>query len=77
MENRLVKATGATTVNLAYDPLGRLFQTSGGSAGTTRFHYDGDELVGEYDSSNAMIRRYVHGRGVDDPVPFLAVGGFT
>ncbi|HYJ28879.1 MAG TPA: hypothetical protein VEW25_00885 [Allosphingosinicella sp.] len=32
-ENRLVSASGARTATLVYDPLGRLFQTSGGSAG--------------------------------------------
>jgi RHS repeat-associated protein len=68
IENRLVSASGASTATLVYDPLGRLFQTSGGSAGTTRFLYDGDELVGEYDANGAMLRRYVHGAGVDDPL---------
>lgn len=67
-ENRLVSATGAKTATLVYDPLGRLFQTSGGSAGITQFLYDGDELVAEYDGSGTMLRRYAHGIGVDDPL---------
>ena len=33
VENRLVSASGAKTAALVYDPLGRLFQTSGGAAG--------------------------------------------
>src|SRR3954466_7167688 len=45
-ENRLVSRSGG--IALAYDPNGRLFQTSGGSAGTTQLLYDGDELIGEY-----------------------------
>jgi RHS repeat-associated protein len=68
VENRLVSATGANNATLDYDPLGRLFETSGGSAGTTRFLYDGDELVAEYDASGAMLKRYVHGSAVDDPL---------
>ena len=72
IENRLVKAvSGSTTVNLAYDPLGRLFQTDKGSSGTTtKFLYDGDALVLEYNSSNAVLDRYVHGSnaGADDPL---------
>ena len=44
-ENRLISASGARSAALAYDPLGRLHSTSGGSAGETRFLYDGDELV--------------------------------
>jgi len=67
-ENRLVTATGSQTATLVYDPLGRLFQTSGGAAGTTQFLYDGDELVAEYNGSNVVLRRYVHGIGNDDPV---------
>ena len=37
-ENRLTGATGAKTASLAYDPLGRLFETSGsGGPGLRRF----------------------------------------
>jgi len=63
-ENRLVSSSAGA--NLLYDPLGRLFQISGGG-GATQFLYDGDELVAEYDGSNNLLRRYVHGAGVDDP----------
>ena len=67
-ENRLVSASGGRSATLAWDPLGRLFQTSGGSAGVTQFLYDGDELVAEYDATGALLRRYVHGIGNDDPL---------
>ena len=67
-ENRLVTASGGRSAALAWDPLGRLFQTSGGSTGTTQFLYDGDELVAEYDASGTLLRRYVHGIGSDDPL---------
>jgi RHS repeat-associated protein len=66
IENRLIGAPGGLT--LAYDPLGRLFQTSGGSFPTTRYLYDGDALVAEYDGAGEMTRRYVHWAGVDVPV---------
>ena len=68
VENRLVSATGATVANLSYDPTGRLFQTSGGASGTTQFLYDGDALVAEYNGSGTLLRRYVHGPGVDEPL---------
>jgi RHS repeat-associated protein len=69
VENRLVTATGATTANLRYDPMGRLYETSAGTAATTtRFLYDGDELVAEYGNTGTMLRRYVHGAGADDPL---------
>ena len=61
-------ATVATPATLVYDPRGRLFQTSGGAPGTTQFLYDGDSLVAEYSASGTLLRRYVHGSGVDEPV---------
>lgn len=36
---------------------GRLHSTSGGSAGETRFLYDGDELIAEYDGAGTLLRR--------------------
>jgi RHS repeat-associated protein len=68
VENRLVAASGAATAQLVYDPLGRLFQTSGGPAGVTQFLYDGDALVAEYNGAGARTRRYVHAPGADQPV---------
>jgi RHS repeat-associated protein len=68
IENRLVSATGATMAQLRYDPLGRLYETSGGAAGLTRFLYDGDELSAEFNGAGNVLRRYVHGKAVDDPV---------
>lgn len=67
IENRLVSTSGAATASLRYDPLGRLYETVGGGV-TTRFLYDGDELVGEYDTTGTLLRRYVHGASVDDPI---------
>ncbi len=78
VENRLTSASGATTATLSYDPLGRLYQTAGPSgAGTTRFLYDGDELVAEYDGAGALLRRYVHGAAVDDPIVWYEGASLT
>ncbi|MGD9597237.1 MAG: RHS repeat-associated core domain-containing protein [Steroidobacteraceae bacterium] len=66
-ENRLVSASGAKSGSLAYDPLGRLWQASTAS-GVTRFVYDGDRLIAEYSSAGTLLRRYVHGAGVDEPL---------
>lgn len=57
--------TGPSGATLAYDPLGRLYQTVGGGV-TTRFQYDGTDMIAEYNASNAVQRRYVHGPGVDN-----------
>lgn len=52
--------TGPTTA-LSYDPAMRLYQIAGTT--TTRFAYDGTNMLAEYDSSNNLQRRYVFGPG--------------
>lgn len=68
LENHLLSVTGSgvTAVNLTYDPMGRLLTSASGGT-TTRYLYDGDKLVAEYNGSMIM-RRYVHGAGVDEPL---------
>ncbi|MES1158347.1 MAG: RHS repeat-associated core domain-containing protein [Terricaulis silvestris] len=67
-ENRLISTSGAHSATLIYDPLGRLFEIDSGGA-QTQFLYDGDELVAEYNAlTGVLLRRYVHGPGVDDPL---------
>jgi len=79
IENRLVKAVaGATTTNLIYDPLGRLFETNQGtSATTTRFLADGDAMVLEFNSQNDITNRFVHGSNAaaDDPLVWYSGSG--
>ena len=74
-ENRLVSASGARTAGLVYDPLGRLFELSGGPYGAYQFLYDGDALVDEYNCCGPLMRRYVHGAdpGADDPLIWYEV----
>ena len=66
VENRLVGASGGFA--LSYDPLGRLFQAGGGTSDVITYLYDGDALVAEYNPSGTLLRRYVHGSGVDEPL---------
>jgi RHS repeat-associated protein len=70
LHNRL---TGAGAATLAYDAAGRLRETVGGAA--TRFAYDGEALIGEYNASNVLQRRYVHGPGVDEPLVWYEGAG--
>jgi RHS repeat-associated protein len=64
-ENLLKSGPGGAT--LGYDPLGRLYETAK-SGVTTRFLYDGIDMIGEYNGSSAIERRYVHGPGIDNPI---------
>jgi RHS repeat-associated protein len=73
-ENRLISSSSGA--GLVYDPIGRLWQTNGGSAGITQFLYDGDALVAEYSSASTILRRYVHGADAgDDPLVWYEGSG--
>ena len=71
-ENRLVSRSGG--VALSYDPNGRLWQVSGPSS-LSRFLYDGDRLVQEYNASGTPTGAYVHGPGVDEPLSWYSAAG--
>ena len=74
-ENRLRSASGAKNLTLSYDPKGRLHQTSGSGATTIQYLYDGDALVAEYASNGTVLRRYVHGPGIDEPLVWYEGSG--
>lgn len=71
-----MSVTGGRTANLAYDPLGRLQQIDNGAGTTTKFVYDGDALVDEYDGSGNLTQRYLHGTNAaaDDPLVWYSGG---
>lgn len=72
VDNELVGASiGAT---LAYDASGRLERTVSGGV-TTRFLYDGIDIVGEYNGAGTLLRRYVHGPAVDETVVWYEGSG--
>jgi RHS repeat-associated protein len=57
--------------------MGRLWQIASPTA-TTRFLYDGDKLITEYDGAGNPLRSYVHGPGADEPlVWYEAAAGWT
>jgi RHS repeat-associated protein len=39
-----------------------------GPSGTTRFAYDGLDIISEHDGAGTLLRRYVHGDGMDEPL---------
>jgi RHS repeat-associated protein len=69
----LTSAPSSTT--LAYDPALRLYQIAG--AATTRFAYDGVNMIAEYNGSNALQRRFVFGPGFDHPIVQYEGSGTT
>ncbi len=75
LENRLIAVSGAVSATLSYDPLGRL-RSYTVSGATTDFLYDGDRLVAEY-VAGAVVRRYVHGPGIDEPLVWYETSTLT
>jgi RHS repeat-associated protein len=52
-----------------YDALGRLQASYGtGAPFATRYEYDGVDLITEFDAPSTILRRYVHGPGIDNPI---------
>jgi RHS repeat-associated protein len=72
-ENLLL--TGPSWTTLSYDPVMRLHQVA--AASTTRLAYDGLDRIAEYDGSNALLRRYVHGPNIDEPLVWYEGSGTT
>jgi RHS repeat-associated protein len=72
VENRMV--SGPDAASFSYDPTGRLARSTGAGA-TTRFQYDATNLIAEYDANGALLRRYVHGAGIDDPIVWYEGAG--
>lgn len=67
-ENRLAGATTAQhSATYTYDPLGRRI-AKGVDGLTTSYLHDGDQVIIEYDNSGHMLRRYVYGPGIDEPI---------
>ncbi|MBO6764517.1 RHS repeat-associated core domain-containing protein [Maricaulis sp.] len=57
-----------TSIDLAYDPAGRLQETSGTGITFREMQYDGLDLIAEYNNTGTLTARYVHGPGADEPL---------
>jgi len=68
-ENRLYSVTGSKSAELRYDPQGRLYKITSNNI-STYFVYDGDKLIAEYNDSDQVNKRYLHGDSVDEPLVY-------
>jgi RHS repeat-associated protein len=74
-ENRLTKVeefaagnpTAFATSTYRYDGLGRRIEKVANGQ-TTRYIYDGEDILLEYDGANVLQARYTHGPGIDEPI---------
>ncbi len=59
--------TPTQTISYKYDALGRRIEKN--VSGTiTRYIYDGEDIIQEYDGNNALLTTYTHGPGIDEPI---------
>jgi RHS repeat-associated protein len=75
-EDRLKQASlsGGVVVSHSYDALGRRVQRTSTSSGTTRFIYDGADVIRETDGSGNTTADYLNGPGMDNKLR-QTVGG--
>jgi YD repeat-containing protein len=66
--NRLTAATvGSSTWTYGYGPLNRRVSKMDGTT-TTQYLYDNDRAVAEYNSYGILLRKFVYGPGLDEPI---------
>jgi RHS repeat-associated protein len=63
----------ATLASYGFDPLGRRSSETLDAA-TTRFLYAGAEVIGEVDDQGALVKRFIPGPGLDEPIAFETQG---
>jgi RHS repeat-associated protein len=74
VDNQLITRSGGAQVG--YDPHGRILTVYNGSSNAIWFLQDGTDVIAEYDCCGAgMLRRYVHGPGVDEPLVWYEGSG--
>ena len=70
-ENKLVRVVSpSNTANYRYDGLGRRVEKEviNVATTTTRYVYDNEVILLELNGSNAIVARYTHGPGIDEPL---------
>ena len=75
--NQLVGITlpNGTAISYFYDGLGRRIEKNVNGA-VTRYLYDGERMLWELDGSNAVVARYTHGSGLDEPLAMQRGGNW-
>jgi len=77
-ENRLVDVNVGPLprMHFEYDYLGRRVTKRLVWSGTaTKFVYDGDQIIAEYNTSTGvLLKKYIYGPGIDEPICMIAGG---
>jgi hypothetical protein len=62
-----VSTTEARQLRCGYDYLGRRISRSILTGSPVYYVYDGEDIIAEYSSTGTLLRKYIHGPGVDEP----------
>ncbi|MBW7991992.1 MAG: hypothetical protein FVQ84_18520 [Planctomycetes bacterium] len=67
--------SNAAVASYSYDYMGRrVSKTVYGSPDvTTKYCYDGQQVIAEYDGSDNLLRKFVYGPGIDEPIYMVDV----
>jgi len=71
-ENRLIQVNmpDGTVVSFRYDPFGRRIEKSVDGV-RTRYFYDSEDILFEYDEAGIIGNKYIHGPGIDEPLALI------
>jgi len=69
----LIVANDWDEVTYTYDPSGRRIAKAYDGVTVVKYLYDGDHCIAEYDGEDQLLRKYIYGPGVDQPVCMIDV----
>jgi hypothetical protein len=61
------------TVTYVYDPAGRRIAKAFDGEVAVRYVYDGSHCIAEYDVNDVLLRKFLYGPGVDQPICMIEV----
>ena len=77
LENCLILARKGDTLqelsSYIYDAAGRRVERKCNGVTLVKYVYDGDHCIAEYDGSGQLLRKYIYGPGVDQPICMIDV----
>ncbi|MEN6578743.1 MAG: RHS repeat-associated core domain-containing protein, partial [Phycisphaerales bacterium] len=62
-------------IEYVYDPSGRRIEKKVDGDTELKFLYDGDHIIAEYDANDTLLRKYVHGPCIDEPICLIESSG--
>jgi len=78
-ENRLINIENQSEELIAsyeYDYSGRrIKKTIHSSSDVVKYVYDGDQVIAEYDDSDTLLRKFIYGPGIDEPICMIIPSG--